>query len=105
LFAVSGVAEAGEDVLGSKVGKVCEDFGLGHTRGEIGKDIVHGDTHSSDARFAAAFAGFEGDDVLVVHEVGLSCDGFYFIAIASSFLNEQGDALLAGCDIWGELEG
>jgi hypothetical protein len=25
--------------------------------------------------------------------------------IASSFLNEQGDAVLAGCDIWGELEG
>jgi hypothetical protein len=67
LFTVGGVSEAGEDVLLGEVGEVGEDFGVGHAGGEVGEDVVDGDSHSSNAGFAAAFAGFEGDDVLVVH--------------------------------------
>jgi hypothetical protein len=67
LFPIGGVGEAGEDVLLGEVGEVGENFGVGHAGGEIGEDVVDGDAHSSDAGFAAAFAGFEGNDVLVVH--------------------------------------
>lgn len=74
MFAIGGVAKAGEDVLGGEVGKVSEDFGLGHAGGEVGEDVVDGDTHASDAGFATAFTGFEGDDVLVVHGVGAGWD-------------------------------
>ncbi len=74
LFAISGVAETGKDVLGGKVREVCEDFGLAHAGSEIRENVVDSDAHTSDAGFAAAFAGFEGDGVLVVHGMGLSWD-------------------------------
>ncbi len=64
---IGGVGKAGEDILLGQVGEVGENFGMGHARGEIGKDIVNGDAHASNAGFATALAGFEGDDVLVVH--------------------------------------
>jgi hypothetical protein len=63
LLAVGGVGKTGEGVLLGEVGKVREHFGVGYA----GDDIVDGDAHASDAEFTAAFAGFEDDDVLVVH--------------------------------------
>jgi hypothetical protein len=67
LFPIGGVGEAGEDVFLGEVGEVSQNFGVGHAGGEVGEDVVDGDAHASDARLAAAFTGFEGDDVLVVH--------------------------------------
>jgi hypothetical protein len=67
LFAVGGVGEAGEDVLLGEVGEVGEDFWLGHAGGKVGKYVLDGDSHASDAGFAAAFAGFKGDEVLIIH--------------------------------------
>lgn len=67
LFTVGGVGETGEDVFLGEVGKVSENFGVGHAGGEVEEDIVDGDAHPSNAGLAAAFAWFEGDDVLVVH--------------------------------------
>ncbi len=67
LLTVGGVAEADKDVCLCQVGKVGEDFGLGHPGGEVGKNIVNGDVHPSDAGFAAALTGFKGDGVLVIY--------------------------------------
>ena len=50
-----------------EVGEVYKDFFGSHAGGKVGEDIIDGDTHTSDAGFAAALARFEGDDVLVVH--------------------------------------
>jgi hypothetical protein len=44
LFTVGGVSEAGEDVLLGEVGEVGEDFGVGHAGGEVGEDVVDGDS-------------------------------------------------------------
>ncbi len=67
LFAVGGVGETGKDIVVGEVGEVYKDFFGSHAGGKVGEDIIDGDTHTSDAGFAATLARFEGDDVLVVH--------------------------------------
>lgn len=64
-----GVAEAGEDVFAGEVGEVGEDLLFGHAGREIGQDVVYGDAHAANARLAAAFAGLDGDDVVIAHGV------------------------------------
>jgi len=67
LFAISGVGETRKNIVVGEVGEVYKDFFGSHAGGKVGEDIINGDTHTSDAGFAAALARFESDDVLVVH--------------------------------------
>src|SRR5205823_4613615 len=66
-----GKGEAGLDVLLRQVREVIEDFGDGHSRREVGEDIVHGNAHATDARPAAPLAWLDGDprSPLLIHQV------------------------------------
>ena len=44
-----------------------KDFLVRHTRGKVGQYVVDGDAHPSNARLSTSFAGFDGDDLSVVH--------------------------------------
>jgi hypothetical protein len=65
-FTISGVAQASQDVGLGQVGKIFEDFVVGHAGGEVSQDVVDRNAHATDAGFAAAFTGFDGNDVLVL---------------------------------------
>ena len=67
-FAVGRVSEAGLDVGGGKIGEVLEDFRTRHAGCEVIKHLVHGDAQAAHSWLAAALAGFDGDDVAVIHD-------------------------------------
>ncbi len=69
---VGGESEAGLQILGGEVGKVGEDFLLGHPTREVVEDIIDRDAKPADARLAPALVGFDRDDVLVIHR-GETC--------------------------------
>lgn len=62
MIAVGGVGERSPNVLQSKFGKLFDDLVVGHAGGQPAEDVVNGDAHPADARPAAAFARFNGDD-------------------------------------------
>ncbi len=68
-FAVSGKGQAGANVFLGEIGKLGEEFGVAHTRSQIFQDI--GDSHAgpADAGFAAALAGFNGDNLMIIHHL------------------------------------
>jgi hypothetical protein len=53
--------------------EVGEDFAVGHTGGQVGEYVIDGDAYASDTGFAATFAGFDGDSVLIVHGLSNGC--------------------------------
>ncbi len=70
-----------------EVGKVFEDFLIGHAGGKIGQHIIDGDSHSSNAGFAAAFARFKRDPIAVAH--GWLPFDFLFIINNSNFSGDN----------------
>src|SRR5205823_7535297 len=60
-FSFGGKGEAGLDVLRRQVREVIENFGHGHPRGQVGEDIVNGDSHAADAGTATTLARLNGD--------------------------------------------
>ena len=64
---VGGISEAGFQIRLSQVGKVFEYLILRHVRGKIFEDFIYCDSESANAWFAAAFIGFNGDVVSIVH--------------------------------------
>jgi len=67
VFPVSGVAQAGEDIVFRQIGEVGEDFLVAHTGSKVRQHIVDRDAHASDTGLPTALAGLDGDDVLIVH--------------------------------------
>lgn len=59
--------KAGQDVLVGQIVEVIQNLLLCHTRREIPKDIIDSDSLAPDARLAAPFPGFNGDNLLVAH--------------------------------------
>jgi hypothetical protein len=55
-FTVGGKGQAGADIFLGEIGKFGEDIGDGHAG-------------AADAGFAAAFAGFKGNEVMVIHRL------------------------------------
>ena len=71
-FSVRGIRKTSADVRFSQFGKIAKNLRGCHPRCKIFKNIVHGDAHSANARFPAAFARFDGNDVSVIHLLDLS---------------------------------
>ncbi len=67
VLAVGGVGEARADILLAQFGEVREYFRVGHAARQPAQPIGLGDALAPDARLAAPFARFEGDDALIVH--------------------------------------
>ena len=59
----------GPNIFSGQLGKVPQDFVLGHTTCEIFQDILHGDAQSPDARFAATLARLDCYDLTVIHGI------------------------------------
>ena len=74
-FAVSRVAQAGEDIVFRQIGKVSEDFLVAHTRSKVRQHVVDRDAHASDTGLPTALARLDGDDVLIVHARIIRRDG------------------------------
>jgi hypothetical protein len=68
-FTVGGKGQAGADIFLGEIGKFGEDLGVTHTRSQIFEDIGDGHAGAADAGFAAAFAGFKGNEVMVIHRL------------------------------------
>ncbi len=51
--------------------EVRENFGFGHSGGQVIEDIGHGDPHPPDAGLPAPLARLDGDDLVVVHNLML----------------------------------
>ena len=71
-LSIGGVCITGIKIFGRQVGEVLEDLLLGHPRREVAKDIIDGDSHSSDAGLSATLARFYGNDVLISHSYDFS---------------------------------
>lgn len=59
----SSILQAGVDVLWFKIGKIFQDFGLGNTGCQHFQNILHANSHASDARTTATLAWFDGDAI------------------------------------------
>ena len=77
-FSVRGIRKTSSDVCFSQFGKLAKNLRVCHPRSKIFKNIVHGDAHSANARFPAAFARFDGNDVSVIHLLNLF-EGFFVV--------------------------
>jgi hypothetical protein len=81
-FPIGCERKASQNIFVGQVIEVFEDFLLGHPRRKIAQDIIDSYPHSSDARFAAPFTGFNGYNLLVawVHltALGLFVFSFYY---------------------------
>jgi hypothetical protein len=67
-LAISGVCEAGEDVLLGKEWKFAEDIRVTHSASQVIQHVIHRNTQSANAGLASALPGFDGDDIGVSHE-------------------------------------
>src|ERR1035437_531987 len=66
-FTVSGVREAGPDVLGCQIREILQNLLLRHSGSEVVQHVIHGHPHPTNARLAAAFPQFNGDNVPIIH--------------------------------------
>src|SRR5918994_1240397 len=64
---VSGIGKAGPNVFAPKLREVGQNLGLVHAASQVFHNVLDGDAHAADDRLAAALAGLDSDDVLVVH--------------------------------------
>jgi len=67
LLAVGGVGQARADVLLGQVGIILQNLLPVHPGGDPAEHVAHGDAQPPDARLAAALAGFNRDDLAVIH--------------------------------------
>jgi len=67
VFSISGVGESGANVLQRQLGKLIHDLLIGHPSGEPAQNIVNADAHTTDARPPATLAGFDGDNLAIIH--------------------------------------
>lgn len=71
-FPIGGVGKAGSYVVLGQVVVIVQNFLLGHTSGKTVEYVVNGYPKPSDARLAAAFARFYGDEVMIVDGHGFN---------------------------------
>src|SRR5919202_516888 len=69
-LAIGRVAEAGAHILFGKVREVGQHPLDRRARSQIREDVIDGDAHTADARFAAALPGFDRNDVPIRHNHG-----------------------------------
>ncbi len=62
------ILKTGENVFLRQIGKIIEDFFIGHAGSQIAEHIVHGDSHSSNARLTAALARLDSDDISIARD-------------------------------------
>jgi PIN domain nuclease of toxin-antitoxin system len=65
-FTVGSKRQCRANVYAFQVGKVCEYFILGHSAGQVVKDVVHRDAQPTQARLPAALSRLNGDSGSVV---------------------------------------
>jgi hypothetical protein len=66
-FTVSGVREAGPDVLGCQIREILQNLFLRHSGCEVVQHVIHGYPHPTNARPATAFPRLNGDNVPIIH--------------------------------------
>ena len=66
-FAVGSERETGLDIFFREVGKVCQNFFLTHSAGEVFQHIRHCHPRSANRGFTAAFSRLYGDDLAIIH--------------------------------------
>jgi hypothetical protein len=59
--------QASLNVFSGEVREVRQNFRFGHAAGKVLKHICYGYSRSANSRFAAALAGFDGDDLAIIH--------------------------------------
>jgi hypothetical protein len=62
-----GVLEARLDIFSFQIRVIFKDLFLRHARGKQIKDAFDTDTHTTDARSAAALSGVEGNSIKIGH--------------------------------------
>lgn len=67
LISVSSVSKTSEQILFRKVWKVMQNFFVGHSRSHVFENIVNGDSHSADTRFATAHFGIKGNEFSIIN--------------------------------------
>src|SRR5207245_8682383 len=55
------------DILLREVREVCQNLFFAHATGEVFQHVGHSHSRSSDSRFAATPARFDGDDLAIIH--------------------------------------
>src|SRR5688500_4024008 len=68
-FPIRGVGEASSNIFLSQLRKIAHDFCFAHPGGQIVQDVRYRDAHPANARLAAALAGFDRDDVPIIHRL------------------------------------
>lgn len=68
---VSRIAETRSNILSSQIWKIIENLLLGHTRCQVGKNVVHRDAHATDTRLPASLTRFNRNNVLVSHTMSI----------------------------------
>ena len=68
LFAIGGVGQTRADVLFGQIGKVIYDFLPTHPGGDPAKHVAYRDAQTAHARLAAALAGFDRNELAVIHK-------------------------------------
>lgn len=68
-----GVIEACLNVGGLEIGKVFENFRLGHIRGEEVEHVLHPDAHPTDAGTASTLVGIEGNAIIHWRRLADAC--------------------------------
>jgi len=68
LLAVGGVGQARANVLFGQVGIIVQDFRPAHPGGDPAEHVAHRDAQAAHARLAAALAGFDRDELAIIHD-------------------------------------
>ena len=68
-FAVGRKRQTSFDVFGGEVREVRQNFRFAHATGKVFEYIRHGHSRSTNSWLAAAFAGFDGDDLAIIDVV------------------------------------
>ena len=65
--AVGSKRQAGFNVFGREVREVCQNLRFAHAAGEVFEHVRDRHARSTNSRFAAALARFDGDDLAIIH--------------------------------------
>ena len=64
---LEAAGELGLDLVAEKKREQWRAFRFGHAAGKVFEHIRHSHSRSSNSGFAATLAGFDGDDLAIIH--------------------------------------
>jgi hypothetical protein len=67
-LSIRGESKTRADVFSGEIGKLFQEFFLGHAAGQVFQNIRDRHPGCANARLAASLAGFNGYDLFVVHD-------------------------------------